>query len=99
MTQLNKIGKVATNVVERDGCTSVIYHDTIVVEFTDDMVWLNNGTWWTATTKTRMNQASNQFGLGFSVSQVDHQWYVNCPDGEVRQFTPQGRCMFTRKGK
>ena len=100
MTQLTKIGKVHTTVSEHDGVTSVTYHETIVVEFTDDMVWLDTGGWYTATTKTRMNQASNQFGLGFHVYQSKGKWYVVTPGlQDDKEFTTQGRCMFTRKVK
>ena len=100
MAQMQKIGKVHTTVKTRDGVTTVTYHETDVVEFTDDMVWLNTGGWDTVTTKTRMNQASNQFDLGYQVYQEKGKWYVSLPGPrDDRQFTAQGRCMFTREIK
>lgn len=65
-------------------CTSgdiaVTYHQTLVVDLRDGIVTLDSGGWKTATTKARMNQASNQFGLGFSVYAKDHVWYVDMAD-------------------
>ena len=60
--------------------TSVVYHNTAVVQFNNDKIILNSGGWDTRTTKTRMNQASNQYGLRFSVYQVDFAWYVSIGD-------------------
>jgi hypothetical protein len=50
----------------------------------------------TATTKLRMNQASNQFNLGFSVYQKDYRWYVVIPQGETVEFTGR-RMTFPRR--
>ncbi len=33
-----------------------------------------------------MNQAANQFGLGYSVYQKNHDWYVNLPSGKTVDF-------------
>ncbi len=63
------------------GCGVVIYRGTPIVSWTPDQIFLNTGGWQTVTTKRKMNQAANQFGLGFSVHQHKHQWYVTGPDG------------------
>ena len=34
-----------------------------------------------------MNQASNQFGLGFHVYQKSHEWFVRMEDGRVLRMT------------
>lgn len=60
-----------------DGRTKVIYHSTCVVSFTEGSIILNSGGWRTATTKARMNQASNQFRLGYYVYQKKGQWFVD----------------------
>ena len=99
MSQLQTVGTVHTNVRTVDGVKSITYHDTIVVEFDDNTIWLDTGGWYTITTKTRMNQAANQFDLGFQVWQSKGEWYVKRPDGETVQFTKQGRCMFSRGNK
>ena len=85
MAQQGQVGRVATTVKAGDGgYTRVTYHSTHVVTFSDHEVILNSGGWRTQTTKTRMNQASNQFGLGFRVSQRNHDWFVQVPGvGEV----------------
>ena len=64
----------------------VTYVNTQIVRVNkDDTITLNTGGYETVTTKRKMNQASAQFGLGYSVSQRDFQWYVTKPNGdEVR---------------
>ena len=66
MASNQRIGKTATTVERTEnGSVRVIYHSTPVVEVTaDGTVTLNNGGWRTNTTKARMNQTANQFGLG-----------------------------------
>ena len=77
MSQQHTIGKVATTVKTRDGWTIITYHQTDVVKFNGEEIILDSGGWQTATTKTRMNQTSNQFDLGFGVFQKDYQWFVD----------------------
>ena len=86
MTQQQRVGTHRTNIVMLQGLTSVVYHSTAVVQFDSDKIILNSGGWETATTKSRMNQASHQYGLGFEVYQVDFTWYVDYK-GETIPFT------------
>lgn len=76
MSQTTQIGRHATTVSTSDGYTRVTYHSTDVVKFNERLIILNSNGWRTHTTKTRMNQASNQFGLGFTVYQKDFDWFV-----------------------
>ena len=76
MPQQMILGKLATSVRYESDETIVRYHQTDIVRFTDGYVILNTGGWYTQTTKTRMNQASNQFELGYSVRQIDGIWKV-----------------------
>jgi hypothetical protein len=77
MSQTNCIGRTATFVrTDSDGRTVVRYHQTDVVAFDAESIRLNSGGWRTATTKLRMNQTANQFGLGFSVYQHKFEWFV-----------------------
>ena len=73
-------GKAATAVLDlsdRNGKrTGVQYHDTIIVEFTYTTIRLNTGGWYTATTKRRMNQVSQEYDLGFHVYQKYGSWWV-----------------------
>lgn len=67
MPQQTKLGKGHTTVAMREGTTHVTYYNTIVCAFNDKRITLDNGGWVTASTRTRMNQASQQFGLGYHV--------------------------------
>lgn len=78
MSQQQTVGKTSTTVVQDEaGTLRVTYHSTVVVKATKNEIVLDTGGWKTATTKTRMNQASNQYGLGFRVRQVDGEWLVD----------------------
>ena len=60
-----------------NGARHYVYHRTaVVIVNADRTIRLDSGGWRTATTRTAMNQASNQDGLGFRVSQRDHEWFV-----------------------
>ncbi len=78
MSQQSKVGRVHTRIHKGkySGFTYVTYHSTDVVTFDDKHIRLRTGGWHTATTRLRMNQASNQFGLSFRVFQKDWTWYV-----------------------
>jgi hypothetical protein len=77
MSQTQEVKGVATIIYRNNGFTCVKYHQTDVVKFSPVEIILNSGGWQTATTKTRMNQASNQFGLGYCVFQKDFKWFVD----------------------
>lgn len=76
MGRMNKVGKTATKIRTEAGVTFVRYHATDVVAFTADRITLNSGGWRTATTKARMNQTAQEFGLPFSVFQNKGEWFV-----------------------
>jgi len=86
MSRMCTVGKTATSIAASEGKTRITYHSTVVVAFDEHSVTLDSGGWRTATTKTRMNQASNQFDLGFCVSQRDFCWFVSTPAGETLPF-------------
>jgi hypothetical protein len=78
MPRLNQVGSHKTSIfTDIDEMTKVSYHHTAVVSFNEKKIVLDNGGYRTVTTKARMNQASNQFNLGFSVYQKDYKWYVD----------------------
>jgi len=85
MASMHKVGKTATTVRQDNGIISVVYHATEVVRVEGGVITLNTGGWFTNTTKTRMNQAANQFGLDFYVSQCRGQWYAT-HKGETQEF-------------
>lgn len=81
MAQTLKVSGVATKIyTTEDGYTHVRYHSTNVVSFSDREIVLRTGGWSSATTKLRMNQASSQFDLGFTVFQKDFKWFIEYQD-------------------
>ncbi len=80
MSQTAKVSGVATTIRTDTNGTHVRYHSTDVVSFNDKTITLRTGGWNTATTRLRMNQASNQFHLGFSVYQKAGRLYCNDRD-------------------
>ena len=83
MAQQYSVGRRSTTIATEKGTTRVTYHQTVVVAFSDKKIILDSGGWRTATTKTRMNQASVQFGLGFSVFQRRFEWFVDWQGKEL----------------
>jgi len=83
MVELKK--KLKTKVFNQDGFTCVKYWDTIVLKFNESEIILNSDGYKTATTKTRMNEASNEFNLGLRVYQDKSVWYIEFK-GEVLRF-------------
>jgi hypothetical protein len=83
MAQTQRVTGVATKVYDEDGYTKVRYHSTDVVKFNSDKIILDSGGWMTSTTKTRMNQTSNQFHLGYAVYQKGGHWFVRFKGGDI----------------
>jgi hypothetical protein len=75
MANMYQIGKTATTISQRDGKTIITYHSTDVVTFDAKEIVLNADRWFTQTTKTRMNQTSNVFQLGYMVYQKAGEWF------------------------
>jgi len=98
MASQQKIGKVATSVKrDADGTLRVTYHHTHVVTVdSNGRITLDHGGWMSATTKTRMNQASNQLSLGYVVYQKKRKWFVAIDGSELPfDHTP----MVVREGE
>jgi hypothetical protein len=78
MAQSHIFRGVARNIVKDNGITKYYYHNTPIVQVLEDgRIKLFCDGWFTKTTKVAMNQASNQFDLGFGVYQRKNQWYVD----------------------
>lgn len=75
---------------------SVVYHSTEVVKVFPSKIILNTGGWRTATTRTRMNQTSSQFGLGFQVFQKAGEWFVSYY-GNVVAFRGKEKVVLLRQ--
>lgn len=96
MARYNKVGSVSTTIsrgtLNVDGevdhteaCMVCTYHETDVVKWNDKYIRLYTGGWFSNTTKVRMNQVSNQYGLDYSVYQAKGIWYVDYK-GVTQQF-------------
>lgn len=86
MANRNLIGRTANTVhFPASNKLEVRYHNTLVVEadLVTGRVTLRTGGWDSVTTRTRMNQASNQFSLGYKVYHKDGISYVKHA-GEVK---------------
>jgi hypothetical protein len=75
MANMYQIGKTATKISQRNGKTVITYHTTDIVSFDAKGIVLNTGGWRSNTTKTRMNQTSNVFQLGYMVYQKAGEWF------------------------
>jgi len=74
---MSSIGSHKTAIYHDGDYQVVQFHYTNVVKFNDYEIILNTGGWKTVTTKRRMNQAAEQFGLDFRVYQKDFDWFVD----------------------
>lgn len=82
----NKLSMYKTAIVESANGLSVVYHKTpIVSKNANGDITLNSGGYESVTTKKKMNQAANQFGLGFGVFQKNYVWYVTYK-GQTLEF-------------
>lgn len=70
------LGRTATTAVRDGEQTEIAYHGTKVVIFDEHKIVLNTGGYLTNTTKRRMNEASDLFGLGYRVYAVKRLWHV-----------------------
>ena len=88
-TQRNAYNKLSTYKTEWNEDAKggvVIYCKTKIVEWVHGQIKLNSDGWESVTTKKKMNQASHQFGLGFSVYQRKGQWYVDTRNGKTLDY-------------
>ena len=83
----NRLSKAtATSIRGDNGKVIIRYHATDVVTFDAYKITLDTGGWRTVTTKRRMNQASEAFGLGYTVYQQSWDWYA-VHNGKVYRFS------------
>ena len=87
MPSTNKLSSYKTNVMITGDRLTVVYVSTPIVEKVGNAITLDSGGWQTFTTKRKMNQAADQFALGYGVFQKAHKWFVTLPTGETIPFT------------
>lgn len=91
MAQTEKFQGVQTQTIRNaDGSLSGFYRGTEVCrKNADGSVRLQTGGWLTATTKSRMNQFSNEFCAGrFSVYQKAGDWFVHFRGSDFERDEP-----------
>ena len=78
MSRSNQIGSHKTTISsDADNRLIVTYHSTQVVKRANNgAITLNSGGDRSNTTKNRMNQAANQYSLGYQVFQRKFEWFV-----------------------
>lgn len=80
MPRTDKLSNYCTTVAaDAQGFTVVTYHQTAVVSFNRDTIILRTGGWDTVTTRRKMNQAANQFCLGYGVYRENGETLVKLP--------------------
>ena len=72
-----------TNVMDFDDKTLVQQHQTIIIEhdYTSRTITLNNGGWFSKTTKDRLNSYLRPFK--YNVFQKNFEWFVMTPSLQV----------------
>ncbi len=86
MPRMDKLSNYKTTITGSNGKTIVTYQTTQIVVWDNVEITLNSGGWETVTTKRKMNQTANQFGLGYSVFQKNHVWFVKLPNCDIVPF-------------
>ena len=77
MSQTHTFRGVETTTYMNDNELVGVYRGTPVAKKLGNRIVLNTGGWLSRTTKTRMNQFSNNFcGGAFSVYQKDYSWFI-----------------------
>ena len=78
MTQQKRVGSHKTTVKNKDGQVIVSYWNTDVFKYDNNtnILSLNTDGWFTNTTKTRMNQALNEFMGKGRVYQENNNWFL-----------------------
>jgi hypothetical protein len=84
-----------TNVMETETQIDVQLHFTVIVTIDKiaNTVTFRTGGHETVTTKRRMNQVCEAYGLPYSVFQAKYQWFVRGTDGFSHCFNEDGQCV------
>lgn len=98
MAQTHTFKGTARATLVVNGARHYVYHKTaVVIVNADKTIRLDSGGWKTNTTKTAMNQASNQDELGFRVFTKGGKWFVNWQGHDV-EFADQMVLTHTPRG-
>ena len=89
MVRMDKLSTYCTTIAQAGDLTAITYHKTQIVAFDRHNIVLRTGGWDSVTTRRKMNQAANQFGLGYSVYRDKGESYVRTPTGAVVPLTDE----------
>jgi hypothetical protein len=88
MPSMNKLSSYKTTIASDGTHTVVTYQKTQIVRWNDAEIILDFGGWDSVTTRRKMNQASNQFILGYTVYREKEETYVQ-PHGVLDREVPR----------
>lgn len=98
MARMDKLSNYRTVVTCTNGRIMVVYVETLIVDVSHDEITLDMGGYDTVTTRRKMQQAANQFGLPYKVYRRDFQTYVRSTlDGEERELNARGLVTVPRR--
>jgi hypothetical protein len=86
---MDKLSTYCTTIAQAGDLIVVTYRKTQIVAFDRRYISLRTGGWDSVTTRRKMNQAANQFGLGYSVYRDKGESYVRTPAGAVVPLTDE----------
>jgi len=89
------LSNYATKLSVNNNKGTVSYHDTPIVQWDDGNIILYAGGYKTNTTKKKMNQAADQFDLGYSVFQKNFEWFVEM-NGMTYEFDTDEKMVLDR---
>ena len=75
-----------TNIVNENNQLLVIHHNTVIIKHNlkDNIIHLNNGGWYSKTTKDRIHSYIKDFG--YKLYQKNYQWFIEYPHGEKVEY-------------
>ena len=98
MARQDRIGSYMTSINhDKHGFTNVVYFNTTVVSFNNEVIFLDSGRYLTKSTKDRMNQTSSEYNLGYHVFQQRGNWFVSFGN-YVHEFE-DGMCLYRHNFK
>lgn len=83
MARMDRLSTYCTTIATAGDLTCITYHKTQIVAFDRLYITLRTGGWDSVTTRRKMNQAANQFGLGYRVYRDKGATFVALPDGRT----------------
>ena len=83
MARMDRLSTYCTTIATAGDLTCITYHKTQIVAFDRLYITLRTGGWDSVTTRRKMNQAANQFGLGYRVHRDKGTTYVTLPNGRT----------------